>query len=144
MRLHVGPVSRTSALRWVEWAETVLGECPDGLAGAGDLPDGGPPEFDRYLQDWRRMACDGSAAFQWQAEVDPDALAYFTHALYNLDRRLSAQVERGEREAGPTEAHAFNLILVRALLDALAHESPCRAAFAEELRSSWPSAVEAR
>ena len=134
MRLHVGPVARSSALRWVEWAEAVLAEL-----------DAGPgADFDGYLQDWRRMACDGSADFQWQAEVDPDALVYFTNALYNLDRRLSGEVERGERDPGPAEAQAFNLVLVRALLDTLAYESPCRASFAEQLRSSWPSAAEAR
>ena len=140
----MGPVSRTSVLRWVEWAEAALAELDVDPAGDGDAPAVTRADFDCYLQDWRRMACHGSADFQWQAEVDPDALVYFTHALYNLDRRLSAEVGRGEREAGPAEARAFDLVLVRALLDTLASESPCRAAFAEQLRSTWPSAAEAR
>ena len=138
----MGPVPRTSALRWVEWAETVLEEVraePGGSDGLAALA-----HFDSYLGHWRRMACDGTADFRWEAEVDPDALEFFTLALYNLDRRLAAEVARGEREAGPVEAHAFNLVLVRGLLHALAAESPGRAAFAEQLRWSWPSAAEAR
>ena len=141
MRVDVGPVPRSSVLRWVEWAETVLDEVraePAGSDGVAALA-----HFDSYLGHWRRMACDGTADFRWEAEVDPDSLEFFTLALYNLDRRLAAEVERGEREAGPVEAHAFNLVLVRALLHALAGESRGRAAFAEQLRWSWPSAAEA-
>jgi hypothetical protein len=140
--VDVGPVARTSALRWVEWAEAVLEELRADAAGSDGLPV--LAHFEFYLRNWRRMACDGTADFRWEAEVDPDSLEFFTHALYNLDRRLAAEVERGEREAGPVEAHAFNLVLVRGLLDALAGESPGRAAFADQLRWSWPSAIEAR
>ncbi len=141
----MGPVARTSALRWVEWAETVVEELQAEPAGCASLPGlAHLADFDPYLRNWRRMASDGTAEFRWQADVDPDALEFFIHGLYSLDRRLAAEVERGEREAGPVEAHTFNLVLVRGLLDALARESPCRAAFAEQLRSSWPSAAEVR
>lgn len=42
------------------------------------------------------------------------------------------------------EGRVFYVVLVRALLHAVEAESPDRAAFVEQLRSSWPSAVEAR
>lgn len=67
------------------------------------------------------------------------ALEYVTNALYNLDGHLSAQITHGRRPAAPVEAEVFHGVLVEALLHALADESPCRAAFSEQLAQTWPA-----
>ncbi|MCA1673975.1 MAG: hypothetical protein LC799_17835 [Actinobacteria bacterium] len=124
---------------------------PQGSPGASQrasLDDLTPPpqvldDLDAYLDDWGGAAPTNRSAFRWRAEVDADELEYVTNALYNLDIRLSAEVRRGERQAGPAAGLTFHLVLVGALLHALALESGPRAQFVEQLRSSWPTAAQA-
>jgi hypothetical protein len=77
------------------------------------------------------------------SEIDPDELEYLVHAFFCLDALLSDGVQQGERSTAPDQARDFYLVLVRSLLHALEMDSPCRAAFVEQLRSSWPIAVAA-
>jgi hypothetical protein len=95
-----------------------------------------------YVQRW--MPCTDSLpeTIRWQAEVDPDELEYLVHAFFSLDTQLPEEVRRGVPEA-PDESRTFYLVLVRALLHALETQSPSRAAFVAQLRSSWPIADEA-
>ena len=138
----MGPVAPASAIAWLEWAQELYGEfradpTSEATPSADELDDVG-----RYLEQWmaRTRAIE---TFRWQADIDPDRLEFLAHALFNVDARLGAEVERGERLEAPEEGRSFYIVLVRALLHALETESPSRAAFVDQLRWSWPTAAEA-
>lgn len=142
MRLDVGPVAPAGAVAWMEWAEGAL-------EGLSSRPASGPSpsssvfvDAASYLQRW--TPCTGSLArtLRWQADVDPDELEYLLHAFFHLDTQLSEEGGAGVPDA-PQEGRTFYLVLVRAILHALETESPGRAAFVAQLRSSWPVAAEA-
>lgn len=142
VKLDLGPVAPASAVAWMEWA----GEALEGLSrrGASGASPFSPVFVDAasYLQ--RLMPSTGSLprTLRWQADVDPDELEYLVHAFFNLDTQLSNEVGAGVPDA-PKESRIFYLVLVRALLHALETQSPGRAAFVAQLRSSWPIAAEA-
>ena len=142
VRLDMGPVTPASAVAWMEWA----GEALEGLgARPASWPFPSPSVFvdaASYLQRW--MPCTGSLpkTLRWQADVDPDELEYLVHAFFKLDTQLSMQVGARVPDA-PQESRTFYVVLVRALLHALEAQSPARAAFVSQLRSSWPVAAEA-
>ena len=136
VRVRIGPVAPTSAEAWIGWAREMIGVLRRQPESAVKLPAEVLDDVAAYVESWAGANRPGDV-FQWQVDVDPDELEYLTNALYNLDLRLAD-------EAAPAEARAFHLVLVQALLFALAQESPSRAAFVEQLRPSWPVAVEAR
>jgi len=138
----VGPVAQASAVAWTGWADEVVGKLrsePRTTSQSAALMD----DLGRYLERWISRIRVIDRAFRWHAEIDADELEYLVHALFELDGRLLAEVERGERSGPPDEGRVFYLVLVRDLLDALERESPGRAAFVDQLRSTWPSAAEA-
>ena len=141
MRLEVGPVAPASAVAWMDWADEVFGELRNEPPTAVSPPAPMFADIGRYLEQWMPRARILDEPFRWQAEIDPDIVEYLVHALFNLDTQLLAEVRRGERPGPPEEGRLFYLVLVRALLHALEVESPARAAFVDQLRSSWPSAV---
>lgn len=141
MRLDVGPVAPASAVAWMTWAQKALtrlnAQPPSRTSSTGVLADAGS-----YLRRW--MPCTGSLpeSLHWHPEVDPDEVEYLVHAFFNLDTQLSDEARRGMSEP-PREGRTFYRVLVGALLHALETQSPSRAAFVTQLRSSWPIAVEA-
>jgi len=98
-------------------------------------------DVDAYLGQW--MSEVTGQTFQWYGEIHPDELEYLVQAFFSLDARCRAEAQRGERAGAPVEGRAFYLVLVGALLHALETEGPVRAAFADRLRSFWPTAIEA-
>ena len=142
VRLDVGPVAPASAVAWMEWADEAL----ERLSSRG--ASGASPSLSvfvdvaSYLQRWMPWTGGLPRTLRWQADVDPDELEYLVHALFNLDRQLSSEVGAGVPNA-PKESRTFYLMLVRALLHAIESQSPGRAAFVDQLRSSWPIAAEA-
>lgn len=143
MRLDVGPVAPMSAVAWMEWVRGTLSE----LGRAAASSDG--PSIDalahlrRHLEQWipRKVATDET--LRWSTDIDPDELEYLVHTFYTLEVRMAPEVRRGKGNGIPDEGRTFHLVLVRALLDTLESVSPSRAAFVDQLRWSWPSAVEA-
>ena len=144
MRLDVGPVAPASAVAWIDWADEVFGELRNKPWTRASLPASVFDEIGGYLDQWMPRTRIVDKPFRWHAEIDPDELEYLVHALFNLDTRLLAEAQRGELPRSPEEGQLFYLVLVRALLYALEVESPARAAFVDQLRSSWPSAAVAR
>lgn len=141
MRIDVGPVAPSSAAAWIDWADEVFEELRNEPPTRVSLPAAVFDDLGGYLEQWMPRARIVDRPFRWRAEIDPDKLEYLVHALFNLDTRLLAEAQRGERPSSPEEGRLFYLVLVRALLHALEVESPGRAAFVDQLRSSWPSAV---
>ena len=144
MRLEIGPVAPASAVAWMDWADRVFGELRNEPPTAVSLPTAVFDDVGSYLAQWMPQTRTIDTPFRWHAEIDPDRLEYLVHALFNLDTQLLAEAERGERSSSPAEGRTFYLVLVRALLHALETESSGRAAFVDQIRSSWPSAGAAR
>lgn len=141
--LDVGPVEPASALVWIEWAHKILGQLRDEPASAVSLPAPMLDHMNVYLDHWARTTLDSGESFRWHAEIEPDALEYLANAVYNVEITLGAMSWPDERATAPAEGRDFYLVLVRALVHALALESPPRAAFADQLRSSWHTWAEA-
>lgn len=141
MMLDVGPVAPASALVWIDWAHRILRQLRDEPVSAVSLPVPMLDHIDVYLDEWERTIVDDGTTFRWHAEMEPDELEYLTNAVYSVETQLSAL--RWPGEGTPAEGRDFYLVLVRALLHALTLESPPRAAFANQLRSSWHSSAEA-
>lgn len=141
MRLDVGPVAPASAVAWIDWADEVLRELRNEPPTRVSLPAAVFDDIGGYLEQWRPRTSSVDKPFRWHAEIDADKLEYLVHALFKLDTRLLAEARGGERPGCPEEGRLFYLVLVRAMLHALEAESPARAAFVDQLRSSWPSAV---
>ena len=142
MKVHLGPVPPTSADAWIGWAREMIAEMRRQPESAVTLAGQVLDDVSLYVDAWAGANCRGDV-FSWLVDVDPDELEYLTNAFFNLDTRLSAEVGRGERQAEPADGRTFHLVLVRGLLTALAAESPAQAAFAERLRSFWPTAAQA-
>ena len=137
MRVSVGPVAPDSADAWIRWAREMIEELRRRPAAVGGLSEAVLGDVALYVESWAGARRDGDV-YRWQVDVDPDELEYLTNALYNLDLRVADEARRA-----PDEARAFHQMLVQALLFALAQESGSRAAFVEQLRPSWPVAVDA-
>ena len=135
-------MSPTGAEAWIQWARTTIRELR-AQPGSTTLADQVLDDLAVYLDAWAGVDCAGDIS-RWQVDVYVDELEYLTNALYNLDLHLADQARQAPHRAAPAEARAFHLMLVQALLFALAQESPSRAAFVEQLRPSWPEAVQAR
>ncbi len=144
MRLYVGPVAPNSVQAWAEWAHSVLDDLRRDCRAGASLSARVLDDIEAYVADWERMSGRSGAAFRWQSEVHPDDLEYLTNALYNLDLRLAADGEPSGTVALSPEGRLFHLVLVRDLLTALAGEGPTHAAFADQIRTSWPTAAQAR
>lgn len=143
MRLEVGPVETASVAAWIQWADETFGKlCPQSATGVS-LPAEVVEDLRRYVEQWKPETCSRRGSFRWHGEIDPEQLEYLVQAFFNLDAHLSREVRRGERSAAPGKGRDFYLVLVRALLHALEMDSPGRAAFVDQLRSSWPTAVQA-
>ena len=142
VELDVGPVAPAGAVAWMEWAEQAFAELRNGpptrFLFSTEVLDG----IQGYFTQWMPRARILGEAFRWQTRIDPDELEYLLCALISLDARLSRDVRRGDRRPASEEGRLFFLVLVRALLHALATDSPGRAAFADQLREAWPSAAE--
>ena len=143
MKLCIGPVAPTSAGAWSHWAREMIADLRRQSESAVKLPAQVLDDVTAYVECWAGQSRRGEV-FQWQVDVDPDELEYLTNALYNLDVRLADEASRAPERAAPAEARAFHHMLVQALLFALAQAGPSRAAFVDQLRPSWPVAVEAR
>ena len=134
--LCVGPVERTSAHAWIGWTKDALRRIRCQSPSASALPTRVLDDVDSYLDVWDDATLAGGDVVECRMDVDPEELQYLTYAIYNLDLHLADQAE-------PTEGHSFHVVLVRDLLLTLAQVSPSQAAFAAQLRPTWPVAVEA-
>ena len=139
----MGPVAPASADAWIGWAQELLRTLHQEPRATGILPPEVLDEVASYVDEWAATCRRGADRFHWQVDVRPEQLEYLTNALYNLDTKLADVAGWFPNRTMPAEGRAFHLILVQALLFALAQDSPGRAAFAEQLRESWPVAADA-
>ena len=143
MKVEVGPVDPGSAAAWIQWADEALGRLrPQSSTGMSLSPEV-VDDLRHYLDHWKSKTRSRQDSFRWHGELDPDELEYLVHIFCRLDAQLSDEAQQGRPSAAPDEGRGFYVVLVRALLHALEMDSPSRAAFVDQLRSSWPIAAEA-
>lgn len=138
----MGPVEPASATAWIQWAGATLAELRLSSGTGASLPVEVVDELRHYVEQWRRESRSTRGSFRWHGEIDPEELEHLVHAFFTLDGQLSPEIH-AERSTAKDRGRDFYLVLVRALLHALETESPGRAAFADQLRSSWPIAAAA-
>ena len=138
MRVDVGPVEPTSARAWIGWAREMLGTLRREPAATPTLPADVLDDVGSYVDSWAGAATKGDGTFRWQTELHPEELEYLANSLYNFDRRLADKARPCPGRAEPSEGRAFHVVLVECLLFALAQAGASQAAFAEQLRPSWP------
>ena len=134
VQVDVGPVSRASARAWIAYAtETVteLRNRPD-----VDLVAGALDTFVALLDEWRSIA-ERDEPFRWVREAPPEQVQYLVNALYWTGTIVQREASAGRARLRPPEADEFHVVLVRAALNALEHESEADAHFVEELRGVW-------
>lgn len=138
----MGPVEPASAAAWTQWADETLAKLSVRSGTEASLPSDVLDELRHYVGQWKRGTRSMHGDFRWHGEIDPDELEHLVHAFSTLDAQLSNEVH-GNRPVLPDRGRDFYVVLVHALLHALEMDSPSRAAFADQLRSSWPIAVAA-
>lgn len=138
MRVHVGPIPARSALLWIDYARDVLAD----RAAAADAPPSDVVDaFVGYLDTWQAVA-QRSSTFLWEADVDAEQVQFLALALFRMASKVYDTVSTGRFPVMPDEGIAFYRAMVEAFLDAMAGEDDSLAAYAEELRSTWPRLAE--
>lgn len=136
--VDLGPLPSRHVTAWVGYAQEVV----DSLAGGADLDglvvsDDVLEAFEGYLAQWERKA-KRSKTFRWTGEADPEFVQYLLNAFHHIAVRLYDEAESTGTTLGPEEGEPFYSMLVRSLLDGLAHESVSCAEFVAHLREFWP------
>jgi hypothetical protein len=139
MHVQVGPLPSEGVSLWIAYARTVLGQLQAGTSPGGPIPlePAVVDAFEQFLDDWDRTARRGPE-FVWIAEVDPEQIEFLAYAFHNVATRLAAAAETRGYPLAPPEGEEFYLALVTSFLDALEQEGKVTAAFAEEIRGTWP------
>ncbi len=133
MQIEVGPVPAESVRAWLEFSrETVALLRPD----PGDVPLRALDRFVHYLDEWG-VEAERGGAFRWSGEVTVEMLEYLTNWLYRTGVRVQADADAGSGRTRPAAADKFQMVLVRAMLDALEREGSGPAQLAEQLRAQW-------
>ena len=134
MRIQVGPVSRASALSWLEYAGgmvQVLRKVESPVLSSEAL-DGFADLLDRWS-----AAASHEGPFIWISDESPELAEYLIRALYEAGLEVEALHERGEAELRPVEADEFHVAMVNQIITCLDQEGNGYAQFAEMLRSEW-------
>jgi hypothetical protein len=138
MRVQIGPLPSGGVSIWIAYARTVIGQAlvhPDQL-GVHLEPDV-IEAFDGYLAEWDDVASAGTE-FLWVTEVEPDRVEFLGRAFLAIAESLAQAAEKRGYPISPTEGEEFYQALVKAFLDALAHEGRSRLEFSEQVRDEWP------
>jgi hypothetical protein len=138
MRVQIGPVESEGVLAWVAYAREVLATLGSSNPGPqGSLDASVLDAFQGLLTEWHDTA-KGSSEFVWIADLDPEQTEFLTHAFHNVAVGLAATAEARGHPAAPPESESFYQALVDSVLWALQSQDGVSAAFAEEMRASWP------
>ncbi len=133
MLIEIGPVSQASALAWLDYGTYAVTELrrarPSSIAASAI--DG----FEELIDAWRSAATQDP--FHWTTDETPERVEYLMKALY----MAGLEIEDGTATRGlklrPAAADEFHIVLVRQVLDTLAHEGQSNAEFVEALRNEW-------
>ena len=134
MKVEIGPVSRASALAWLDYGEEAVAHfrrvTPQSVSSSAI--DG----FEELLTAWR-IAARPPGPFHWETDEPPERVEYLMKALYSAGLEIEEGVERHSIGLRPAEADEFHMVVVRQVLDTLAQQGRSNAEFVESLRNEW-------
>ena len=134
MKIEIGPVSRASALAWLDYAMTAVADirrvAPRSVSASA--LDG----FDELITSWR-AAAHHAGPFHWETDETPERVEYLMKALYTAGLEIERGIETHGTQLRPKEADEFHFVLVRQVLDTLALEGRSSAEFVESIRNEW-------
>jgi hypothetical protein len=138
VRVHVGPLPSEGVSEWIAFARGILAtrlsdDAPEELR----LPDEVAGGFLGFLDEWEAVA-QASPTFLWVTDVDPEQIEFLALALYKVAENLSAESARRGQTFTPPGGELFYRSFITAFLDAMSAENKSLAAFAEQLRTTWP------
>ena len=134
MLIEIGPVSRASAIAWLEYATGAVADlrrvAPPSVASSA--LDG----FEGLITAWRDAA-RRPGPFHWETDEPPERVEYLMKALYTAGLEIERGIDAHGMKLRPKLADEFHIVLVRQVLDTLAHEGRSSAEFVESLRNEW-------
>lgn len=134
MKIEIGPVSRASALVWLDYGAEAVAHfrrvAPQSVSSSAI--DG----FEELLTAWG-IAAQLPGPFHWETDEPPERVEYLMKALYSAGLEIEEGVELHGMRLRPAEADEFHIVVVRQVLDALAQHGRSNAEFVESLRNEW-------
>jgi hypothetical protein len=137
VRIEIGPVSRTSALTWIDYATDALDELR--AAHPGTVPTSALDRFGSLLTDWRESAAtsDPTTPFHWETDEPPERVEFLMKALYTAGLEIERGAAAGTMTLRPPAADEFHIVMVQQVLATLARQDRSNAEFVESLRNEW-------
>lgn len=134
MKIEIGPVSRASALAWLDYAAAALGDLR--AAPGSPIPAHALDGFADFLEEWRAAAA-APGPFRWTGERTPEQVEFMIRALYQGGQVIEREHRARRAPLRPHAADEFHVVLVECVLRALEHEGPSNAQFVAALRDEW-------
>ena len=134
MLIEIGPVSRQSAVAWLDYATVAVGELRS--SETPRVPDRAIDKFEELVGQWRRAA-KPAGAFHWSAELPPEKVEFLMNALYSAGLEIERGAAEGRMTLRPAAADEFHIVMVQQVLDTLALQGGSNAEFVESLRNDW-------
>jgi hypothetical protein len=132
--IEIGPVSRESAVAWLDYATIAVGELRS--SETPRVPDRAIDKFEELVTQWRHAASVGDA-FHWSAELPPEKVEFLMNALYSAGLEIERGAAEGRMTLRPAAADEFHVVMVQQVLDTLALQGGSNAEFVESLRNDW-------
>ena len=134
MLIEIGPVSRESAVAWLDYATVAVGE----LRGSETprVPDRAIDKFEELVTQWRQAA-QPDGPFHWSADLPPEKIEFLMNALYSAGLEIERGAAEGRMTLRPAAADEFHIVMVHQVLDTLALQGGSNAEFVESLRNDW-------
>jgi hypothetical protein len=132
--IEIGPVSRQSAVAWLDYATVAVGELRS--SETPRVPDRAIDKFEELVTQWR-SAAEHEGAFHWSAELPPEKVEFLMNALYSAGLEIERGAAEGRMTLRPTAADEFHVVMVQQVLDTLALQGGSNAEFVESLRNDW-------
>jgi hypothetical protein len=137
MRVEIGPVSRASALAWLDYGSRAIAELR--AAPARTVPASALDRFESLISEWRETAAssDPATPFHWVTDEPPERVEFLMKALYTAGLEIERGAAAGTMTLRPPEADEFHILMVQQVLATLEREDRSNAEFVESLRNEW-------
>ena len=134
MLIEIGPVSRESAVAWLDYATVAVGELRS--SETPRVPDRAIDKFEELVAQWRGAA-EHEGPFHWSADLPPEKVEFLMNALYSAGLEIERGAAQGRMTLRPAAADEFHVVMVQQVLDTLALQGGSNAEFVESLRNDW-------
>ena len=134
MLIEIGPVSRQSAVAWLDYATVAVGELRS--SETPRVPDRAIDKFEELVAQWRGAA-EHEGPFHWSADLPPEKVEFLMNALYSAGLEIERGAAQGRMTLRPAAADEFHVVMVQQVLDTLALQGGSNAEFVESLRNDW-------